>query len=49
MEAIKVIVFEVILALILAGAFLHFQLTKRKNNYQASLLAQHINTSEEMK
>jgi restriction system protein len=49
MEAIIMIVFEVILALILAGAFVHFQLTKRKNNYQASLLAQHINTSEEMK
>jgi restriction system protein len=40
---------EILVALILAGAFVHFQLTKRNNNYQASLLAQHINTSEEMK
>lgn len=40
---------EIVVAVILVGAFLHFQLTKRKNNYEASLLAQHINTSEEMK
>jgi restriction system protein len=40
---------EIVVAVILAGAFVHFQLTKRNNNYQASLLAQHINTSEEMK
>lgn len=43
------IIFEVLIALILAGAFVHFYLTKRKNNYQTALLAQHINASEEMK
>lgn len=49
MEAISMIIFEVILALILIGAFVHFQLTKRKNIYQTSLLAQHMNSNEEMK
>jgi restriction system protein len=43
------IIIEILVAVILAGAFVHFQLTKRNNNYQASLLAHHINTSEEMK
>lgn len=43
------IIFESILALILIGSFIHFRLTKRKNNYQSSLLAQLINTSEEIK
>src|SRR5690625_4588187 len=43
------LIFEIIIALILIGAFVHFQLTKRKINYQTSLLAQHINTSDEMK
>lgn len=43
------IIIEVILALILLGAFVHFQMTKRKNDHQNSLLAHYINTSEEMK
>jgi restriction system protein len=40
---------ELLIAVLLAAAFVHFQLTKRKENYQTSLLIQHINSSEEMK
>jgi restriction system protein len=43
------IFFEILIAMILAGAFVHFYLTKRKNHYRTSMLAQHIDTSEEMK
>src|SRR5690625_1326129 len=43
------IIFEIIIGLVLIGAFIHFQLTKRKNIYEESLLAQHIHTSEEIK
>ncbi|MED4225640.1 restriction endonuclease [Neobacillus cucumis] len=43
------LIFEVIIALALAAAFVHFQLTKRKNYYQTSMLIQHINSSDEMK
>ncbi|PLS17615.1 restriction endonuclease [Bacillus sp. M6-12] len=43
------LIFEILLALLLAGSFVHFTLTKRKNNFHTSLLAQHIDTSEEMK
>jgi len=43
------IIFESILALILIVSFIHFRLTKRKNTYQTSLIAQHIHLSEEMK
>jgi hypothetical protein len=38
------IIVEILIALFLAGAFVHFYLTKRSNNYQTALLAQHINT-----
>ena len=40
---------EFLIAILLAAAFVHFQLTKRKNNYQASMFNQHITSSEEMK
>jgi restriction system protein len=43
------IIFEILIALVLAGAFVHFYLTKSRNNYQTSLLAHHIDSSEEMK
>jgi restriction system protein len=40
---------EILIAILLAVAFAHFQLTKRKNSYQTSMLIQHINSSEEIK
>lgn len=40
---------EILFALILFAAFLHFHYTKKNNVYKAALLAQHINSSEEMK
>ncbi|WML57444.1 restriction endonuclease [Neobacillus sp. PS2-9] len=40
---------EILIAILLALAFVHFQLTKRKNTYQTSMLIQHIDSSEEMK
>jgi restriction system protein len=40
---------EILLALILAAAFFHFYVTKQRNNYKTALLANHIDTSEEMK
>lgn len=43
------IIFESILAIILIVSFIHFRLTKRKNTYQTSLIAQHVHLSEEMK
>lgn len=43
------ILFEVLIAFALIAAFIHFQITKRKYNYQTSLLAQHIHTCEELK
>jgi restriction system protein len=43
------IIIEFLIALILVGAFVHFQITKRKNTYQLSILAHHIHTSIEMK
>jgi restriction system protein len=43
------IILEILVAIILAGSFVHFKFTKRNNNYQATLLAHHINISEEMK
>jgi restriction system protein len=43
------IIFEVLIAMILAAAFVHFYLTKRKTNYKTELLAQHIDSSDEMK
>jgi restriction system protein len=43
------LIFEVIIALALTAAFVHFQLTKRKNNYHTSMLFHHIKSSEEMK
>jgi restriction system protein len=43
------LIFEIIIAIALAAAFVHFQLTKRKNYYHTSMLIQHINSSEEMK
>src|SRR5699024_4926372 len=43
------IIFESILAIILIVSFIHFRLTKQKNTYQTSLIAQHVNLREEMK
>ncbi|MBI0579465.1 restriction endonuclease [Neobacillus cucumis] len=43
------LIFELIIAIILAASFVHFNLTKRKNSYQTSMFAQHIDTSVEMK
>src|SRR5699024_4928662 len=43
------IIFESILAIILIVSFIHFRLTKLKNTYQTSLIAQHVHLSEEMK
>ncbi|MEH7387810.1 restriction endonuclease [Bacillus sp. JJ1521] len=40
---------EIIIALVLGFAFVHFYLTKRRNEYQTTLLVNHINSSEEMK
>jgi restriction system protein len=40
---------EIVVALILAAAFLQFYSHKKKTDYQTQLLAQHIDKSEEMK
>ncbi|MBM7587932.1 restriction system protein [Bacillus pakistanensis] len=40
---------EILVALLLAGAFFHFHINKKKTDYQTQLLAQHIDKSEEMK
>lgn len=40
---------EIMIAVVLVAAFIHFQLTKRKTNYKTALLAHQIDTSEEMK
>lgn len=41
--------FEVFIALLLLAAFVHFQITKRKNIYESSLISSQIDSSEEMK
>lgn len=40
---------EILLALVLIAAFIHFHFTRKHNDYKAALLAQHIDSSEEMK
>lgn len=40
---------EVLIALFLIGAFIHFQYTKRRNEYETSLISQHLNSSDELK
>lgn len=40
---------EIMIAVVLVAAFIQFQLTKRRNQYQTALLVQHIDSSEEMK
>ncbi|RDY72586.1 restriction endonuclease [Halobacillus trueperi] len=41
--------FEIIVGLLLLVAFVHFQITKRKNDYQSTLLSRHLNSNEELK
>ncbi|MEI5907931.1 restriction endonuclease [Bacillus spongiae] len=43
------LIIEVFIALILTAAFVHFTLTKRKNDYKTSLLSDHIVKSEDLK
>ena len=43
------IYFEIAIAVLLVVAFIHFQLTKRKNRYQTALLYNHLASNEEMK
>lgn len=43
------LIIEVMIAIVLITAFIHFQLNKRKNHYKTALLAGHIDTSEEIK
>ncbi|MEH7392182.1 restriction endonuclease [Bacillus sp. JJ1474] len=43
------LIVEVMVAVVLVAAFIQFQLTKRRTNYKTALLAEHIDTSEEMK
>ncbi|MEE3955905.1 restriction endonuclease [Peribacillus frigoritolerans] len=45
----KIFIIELIVAIVLIGAFIHFRLTKSKEHYKAALLARHIDTSDEMK
>ncbi|WP_175639117.1 restriction endonuclease [Metabacillus schmidteae] len=40
---------EGLAAIILLAAFVHFTLSKKKNEYESSLLAEHIDKSDEMK
>lgn len=40
---------EILIGVYLLGSFIHFQLNKRKTNYQTSLLTRHIDTSDELK
>lgn len=41
--------FEIIVGLLLLVAFVHFQLTKKKSDYQSTLLHRHLNSNEELK
>lgn len=40
---------ELLLALVLLTAFIHFQLTKRKNQYETSLITETLQSTEEIK
>lgn len=46
---IPMIYIEMIAAVILIIAVIHFLITKKRNNYQAALIADHMNASEELK
>ncbi|NYV67193.1 restriction endonuclease [Bacillus sp. Gen3] len=40
---------EILIAILIMVAFIHFQITKRKSHYETSLITNQINSSEEMK